>query len=75
MEERTGLDPFTRKYLLALLALAALLLIWWVSGLDSRISALNTMLRSDPQLAAYSYTFEVISLKDGAAEMSSPYLD
>ncbi|MCP5163829.1 MAG: hypothetical protein H6990_02060 [Pseudomonadales bacterium] len=69
---RQGLDTFTRRYLVILICLAAALLLWWLAGLDSRVSELNKILRADPELAAYPYQFEVISLQDGVAEMSSP---
>ena len=36
------------------------------------MSALNDLLRADPQLAAYPYRFEVLSLENGVAEISSP---
>jgi cytochrome bd-type quinol oxidase subunit 2 len=69
---RQGLDTFTKRYLTALLVLAAALLLWWLAGFDSRLSELNDMLRSDPELAGYPYQFEVLSLESGVAEISSP---
>ena len=69
---RQELDAFTKRYLAVLLVLAAGLLLWWLAGLDSRVSALNALLRADPQLAAYPYRFEVLSLENGVAEISSP---
>lgn len=69
---RQDLDAFTKRYLAVLLVLAAGLLLWWLAGLDSRVSALNDLLRADPQLAAYPYRFEVLSLENGVAELSSP---
>jgi hypothetical protein len=72
MEQRPGLDPFTRRYLLLLLGVAAGLLIWWLASFDSRVGELNRLLRSDNRLAEYPYRFQVLSLNDGVAEISSP---
>lgn len=72
MAESSGMDTFTKRYAVALLVLASLVGIWWISSLDGRVNALNTILRSDPQLAGYPYQFEVISFQDGVAEISSP---
>lgn len=67
-----GLDTFTKRYLAILSVAAAVLLAWWVAGFDSRVSELNNLLRSDTQLSAYPYQFQVISLDDGEAVISSP---
>ena len=66
------LDPFTRRYLYGLAVLALAGGIWWLSTLDFRVGELNELLAADPQLAAYPYTFRVLSLDDGVARMSSP---
>jgi len=71
-QQNTGMDDFTRKYLYVLLALALAGSVWWLSGLDSKVSALNKVLQADVELANYTYQFRVISLKNGAAEISSP---
>lgn len=71
-KERQGLDAFTKRYLFALLIVAAAILIWWISSLDSRVSTLNSILQADSRLAEYPYHFEVISLKNGVAEIASP---
>lgn len=72
MAQEQRLDPFTRRYLAVLLIAGAVALVWWMSGLDSRVGQLNDLLQADPQLAAYPYQFRVLSLDDGVAEMSSP---
>ena len=58
---RQGLDAFTKRYLTAILLVAAMLLLWWLAGLDSRVSALNALLRSDPELAAQAALVQVQS--------------
>lgn len=70
--KQQGLDPFTKRYLVILMIAAAALLVWWIAGLDSRVSKLNDILQSDSKLAAYPYQFKVISLKNGEAVVSSP---
>lgn len=72
MEEQQKLDLFTKRYLGALFIAAVVLLLWWLSGLDFRVGELNDTLRADPELAAYPYQFEVMSLQDGVATVSSP---
>lgn len=72
VKDSPGLDVFTRRYLTALIAVAIAALIWWLLSWDPRVSQLNSILRSEPQLAAYPYQFEVLSLHNGVAEMSSP---
>lgn len=71
-QQNTGMDDFTRKYLYVLLALALAGCIWWLGGLDSKVSTLNKALKADDELANYSYQFRAISLKDGVAQISSP---
>lgn len=71
-EEQQGLDQFTKRYLVTLLIAALALLVWWIAGLDSRVSKLNDILKADPELASYPYKFEVRSLENGVAEVSSP---
>lgn len=72
MTESPGLDPFTKRYLAGLLVVAAISLIWWVSGWDSRVNQLNAVLEADAELAAYPYPFKVFSVENGIAQMSSP---
>lgn len=67
-----GLDAFTRRYLVVLIVVAVSALSWWFLTWDSRVSQLNELLRSEPLLAAYPYQFEVLSLNNGVADVSSP---
>lgn len=67
-----GMDDFVRRYLYILLGIAVAGIIWWLSSLDFRVSELNDLLEQDAELAAYPYTFKVISLDNGVAEISSP---
>jgi len=66
------MDSFTRRYLFILSAAALAVLVLWLSGRDSRVGALNDLLAADEQLASYPYQFQVLSLADGVAEMTSP---
>ncbi|MCB1674686.1 MAG: hypothetical protein KDI01_00240 [Halioglobus sp.] len=72
LRQSKKLDNFTRRYLYGLAILATAGVIWWLSTLDFRVGELNNLLAEDPQLAAYPYTFRVISLENGVARMSSP---
>jgi hypothetical protein len=66
------MDSFTRKYLVVMVSLLLLAAGIWLAGRDSRVAALNEMLRADGELAGYPYEFRVISLENGVATMSSP---
>lgn len=72
MEEKAGLDTFTRRYLTGLLIVMALGLLWWLASWDRQVSQLNAILEADAEIAAYPYPFKVISLESGIAEISSP---
>jgi hypothetical protein len=65
-------DRFTRNYLIFLGVLGSLLLAWWLPTLDPRVWDLNDQLATDPELAAYSYTFRVQSIDNGVARVYSP---
>lgn len=67
-----GLDAFARRYLVALIVVAISALTWWLLSWDYRVSKLNELLISEPLLAAYPYQFEVLSLSNGVADVSSP---
>ena len=66
------MDDFSRRYIYLLGAVCLAGMLWWLSSLDFRVSALNDILAADEQLAAYPYEFRVLSLREGVAEMSSP---
>jgi hypothetical protein len=66
------LDSFTRRYLLVLGALAVVGLGWWITSLDTRVGQINDLLRADAELSSYPYTFRVLSLENGIADVSSP---
>lgn len=68
----TGLDDFTRNYLYVLLGVALVGFVWWLSSLDFRVAEINRLLKADAELAAYPYSFRVVSLHNGVAQMSSP---
>ncbi|QFU77702.1 hypothetical protein EY643_00745 [Halioglobus maricola] len=40
--------------------------------MDTRVGELNDLLDADAELAAYPYSFRVLSLEEGVASMSSP---
>ena len=71
-DKPAGLDSFTRRYLYVLGGLALLGLAWWLTSGDSRVDELNDLLSADAELAAYPYTFRVLSLDNGVAALSSP---
>jgi hypothetical protein len=66
------MDNFTRKYVYFLISLICIGLIGWLSSLDFRARAINGLLESDAEVAAYPYPFRVISLEKGIAQVSSP---
>ncbi|WP_238946858.1 hypothetical protein [Seongchinamella unica] len=71
-QQKNGLDDFARRYLYLLAAAAAVALLWWLLSLDYRAAELNDLLAADEELAAYPYQFQVLSLDNGIARMSSP---
>jgi len=66
------MDRFTRIYLAVLVLVAIAGFGWWISGWDSRVSQINAIIAEEPELATYPYTFRVLSLENGTAEISSP---
>lgn len=72
MSEPKGIDDFARRYLYLLGALIVAGIVWWFASLDFRAGELSDLLEADDTLAAYPYTFKVLSLENGVAQMSSP---
>jgi len=54
------------------LGVIAALVLAFVASCDPRVGELNELLKADPQLAAYPYSFRVLELEEGVAVMSSP---
>ena len=70
--ENGGLDDFSRRYLYLLGGAVVIGLVWWLTSIDYRAGELNDLLEADEVLSAYPYQFQVISLSNGVARMSSP---
>jgi hypothetical protein len=66
------MDSFAKKYLAVLGAVMIIAAAWWLLSRDTRVAELNAMLAADTELAGYPYSFRVLSLENGVAEMSSP---
>lgn len=66
------MDRFTRNYLIILGSIAAVIVIAWLSTLSPRVWELNDLLENDPQLRTYPYRFEVLSLENGIATLTTP---
>jgi hypothetical protein len=66
------MDRFTRNYLIILGSIAAIIIIAWLATLSPRVWELNGLLEDDPQLSAYPYRFEVLSLDNGVATLTTP---
>ena len=66
------IDRFTRNYSIALAAIALFAAVWWLIHLDYRAIALNQLLAEDKQLATYPYSFKVLAVNNGTAQMSTP---
>jgi len=71
-QQATGMDAFTRRYIAVLAAAVLVGLLWWLLGGDSRVSELNDDLADDATIAAYPYPFQVLSVENGVAKVSSP---
>lgn len=71
-QQAAGMDDFTRKYLYFLASVVFVGLIWWMSSLDFRARQINTLINADAELSVYPYSFRVLSVKEGVAELSSP---
>jgi hypothetical protein len=66
------MDRFTRNYLIILGTIVAIVLIAWLASLNPRVWELNDLLEEDPQLSRYPYQFEVLSLDNGVATLTTP---
>ena len=71
-QQASGMDTFTRRYLMVLGAAVVVALVWWLATSDQRVSELNDVLEENATVAAYPYTFRVLALDNGIARMSSP---
>ncbi|MEE4193534.1 MAG: hypothetical protein V2I66_18285 [Halieaceae bacterium] len=67
-----GLDPFVKRYLIALLVLLAGSAVYFLTQQDERVLAINEKLATAPELVDYPYRFRVLSLDSGVATVTSP---
>ena len=67
-----GLDPFVKRYLVVLAVLLVAGVVWFFTGQDERVIAINEKLATSPELVDYPYRFRVLSLVDGVATVTSP---
>lgn len=65
-------DRFTRIYLAILGTIAVVIFLIWVFSLNPRVWEINDLLEDDPLVSSYVYSFRVVSLENGVAEISSP---
>ncbi len=72
VQQPPGLDPFIKRYLFALVAVAAAVLLYTLLASNPRVDAINDKLAASPIVSAYPYPFRVLSLKEGVAVMTSP---
>ena len=66
------MDTFTRRYIMALVAVAAIIAAFWLFGGDPRVRELNDTLKNDTEIAAYPFPFHVTKLENGLATVTSP---
>ena len=66
------MDTFTKRYIIALIAVAALVAGFWLFGGDPRVRELNDVLKKDTEITAYPFPFHVTSLENGVATITSP---
>jgi hypothetical protein len=67
------MDKFTRNYSIVLGVVVIALVAWWISSIwQPRVWEINDMLETDAKLAEYPYQFQVVSLDNGVATLSSP---
>ncbi|AKH20806.1 hypothetical protein [Sedimenticola thiotaurini] len=65
------MDRFTRNYAITLGVILVALLAWMFYE-DPEVSALNSLLEQDSEVAAYPYRFRVLALNKGVAVVSTP---
>lgn len=66
------MDPFVRRYSIALVCVALLIAVWMLLARDPRVGELNALLSVDHELADFPFQFRVIELEHGIATVSSP---
>lgn len=66
------MDRYTRNYLIILAVIASPFIIAWLMTLNPRVWELNALLEADQTLSRYPYQFEVLSLSNEVATLSSP---
>ncbi len=66
------MDPFVRRYSIALVCVALIVAVWTFLARDPRVSELNALLSADHELADFPFQFRVIELEHGIATVSSP---
>ena len=69
---QSGMDRFTRNYLIVLGGIVVLVLGAWVASWDWRAGEINGLLEEDPLVASYPYSFRVLAVDNGVARVSSP---
>jgi hypothetical protein len=67
-----GLDPFVKRYLIALGVVVLAVLVYALMPGDERVDAINAKLARSDTLLTYPYSFRVLSLENGVAVMTSP---
>jgi len=66
------MDKFTKRYIMGLAAIGAIILGFWMLGGDPRVRELNDLLKRDTEIAAYPFPFHVTRLENGIATVTSP---
>lgn len=66
------MDPFVKRYVTILSGLIFVVLAYLIASHDYRAGELNDLLHANDGLASYPYTFEVISLNNGVATLTTP---
>lgn len=67
-----GIDPFVKRYLVALALLVVGGVAYFFSQQDERVVAINDKLATAAELADYPYRFRVLTLEEGVATVTSP---
>ncbi len=66
------MDTFTKRYIMALVAVAAIIAAFFLFGGNPRVRALNDILKTDTEISAYPFPFHVTKLENGIATVTSP---